>query len=110
VLCWLVVALAGLVGQAATHDVEDIIKVEVTGTLQTGIVAIGGETTGTIITANEVTWELDLSRNPKLQRLAEKLNGRRVTVAGIYRRRSGVEIRQREIVEVTALRPAQAGP
>ena len=66
---------------------EDSIQVEVRGTLETGIAAIGGETTGTIIRSSNVTWELDLSGDPKLAALAEKLNKQKVVVSGAYYRR-----------------------
>jgi hypothetical protein len=56
--------------------VEDSITVDVVGTLRTGIVAIGGETTGTTITAQDVTWELDFGKNVELRKTAEKLNGK----------------------------------
>ena len=46
---------------------EDSITVTVVGTLRTGIVAIGGETTGTTITANGVTWELDFGKNAVIE-------------------------------------------
>ncbi|MCA9070409.1 MAG: hypothetical protein KDA84_15865 [Planctomycetaceae bacterium] len=42
-----------------TPVAQDSISVKVIGTLKAGIVAIGGETTGTTITAKNITWELD---------------------------------------------------
>ena len=106
-LCWWVISLVGIAVCVANEPIEDVINVDVTGTLQTGLMAIGGETTGTTITANGVSWELDFRKNPKLQAMADELNGKKVTVRGIYQRRRGVEISQREIVTVTALTPAQ---
>jgi len=103
ILCWSVISLAGTAVYAADDAIEDVIKVEVTGTLQTGLMAIGGETTGTVITSNDVTWELDLRKSPKLQAMVSQLNGKKVTVVGRYQRRRGLEIPQREIVTVTAL-------
>jgi hypothetical protein len=38
---------------------KDVKKMEFTGTLRTGIAAIGGETTGTIIQAKKDTFELE---------------------------------------------------
>ena len=84
--------------------VEDSITVNVVGTLRTGIVAIGSETTGTTITAKGVTWELDFGKNTELQKVAEKLNGKRVSVRGTLERRAGVEVKERWIVTVIELR------
>ena len=102
-MCWLTISLSGIAVYA-----EDVIKVEVTGTLQTGLMAVGGETTGTVITSSDVTWELDLGQNPKLQKMVSELDGKKVTVVGIYRRHRGVEVRQREIVTVSELSSAKA--
>ena len=85
---------------------EDSINVTVVGTLRTGIVAIGGETTGTTITANGITWELEFGKNAAIRKSAEKLNGKKVIVKGSLERRKGVEIRQRWIVTVKGLRAA----
>src|SRR5207237_677323 len=98
-------ALAPLAAPAAAGDDEDFIKVEIRGTLQTGIVAIGGETTGTVIKVKDVTWELDLGADQKLQDLAETLNRKTVLVTGIYTKFRGIE-RVRDIVKVTSLKPA----
>ena len=95
---------------AASPDENQSIQVEVQGILQTGIVAIGGETTGTTISAKGITWELDFANSPKLRDLAEKLGEQTVIVRGTLDRKAGVEIRQRWIVTVTDLEPAkQAG-
>ena len=98
--------LAGFGDKGDTKS-PDAIKVEITGTLTTGIMAIGGETTGTIIQSGNVTWELDFGQNPQLQARAKELNGKRVVVTGTYRRGRGVEIAQREIVTVASLTPAE---
>src|SRR5688500_17006033 len=89
---------------AAGEEPEDSIQVEVHGTLETGIVAIGGETTGTIIRAGNVTWELDLGSDPKLAELAEKLNKKKAVVSGTYSKKKGVEIPERHIVKVKSLK------
>ena len=57
-------------------------KVEMKGTLRTGIVAIGGETTGTIIETKEGKYELDLGTDKDLRKKAEELNGKMVVVTG----------------------------
>src|SRR4051812_17795220 len=83
---------------------DESIAVTVVGTLRTGVVAIGGETTGTTITAKGIKWELDLGKSADLPAAAEKLNGKQVTVAGTLERRSGVEVKERWIVTVTSLK------
>jgi hypothetical protein len=74
------------------------------GILKTGIVAIGGETTGvTLATDNDGVFELDFGRSERLQRLSEKLNGKKVTVMGDYKPRPGVEVKERRIILVKTL-------
>jgi hypothetical protein len=90
--------------QPAPAPPEEAIRVNVTGTIKTGIIAIGGETTGTTITAKGVTWELDLTGDPKLQKAAENLNGKLAVASGTLERRAGVEIKERWVVKVTRLR------
>ena len=85
---------------------DESISVIVVGTLRTGIVAIGGETTGTTITSNGVTWELDFGKNTELRKTVENLNGKKVTVGGTLERRAGVEIKERRIVTVSELQVA----
>src|SRR5689334_1071591 len=81
---------------------QELITVTVVGTLRTGIVAIGGETTGTTISAKGIKWELDFGKNAELRAAAEKLDGKQVTVTGTLERRSGVEVKERWIVTVTS--------
>jgi hypothetical protein len=88
----------------ATDPSEESISVTVVGTLRSGIVAIGGETTGTTITSKGIKWELDLGQNAELRTVAEKLSGKQVTVTGTLERRAGVEIKERWIVTVTGLK------
>ena len=78
-----------------------------TGTLRTGIVAIGGETTGTTLTTKDGTRELEFGNNQKLRSLAGKLNGKQVLVSGLHQSRKGVEIKRREIITVKTLVPAK---
>jgi hypothetical protein len=82
------------------------IKVEVKGTLKTGIMAIGGETTGTIITTDSGTLELDFGKSKELREEAQKLNGKAAVARGTLSVRKGVAIRQRLIVTVNSLKPA----
>jgi hypothetical protein len=96
--------LLGSVLLGADEKEEAYIDVEIKGTLETGIVAMGGETTGTIIKANKVTWELDLGGKKELAELAEKLNKQPVIVTGRYQQKAGVEIPVRHIVMVKTLK------
>jgi hypothetical protein len=87
---------------------RELITVRVVGVLQTGIVAIGGETTGTTITARDTTLELDFGQNEAMRGEADRLDGKLAIVEGSLQRRPGVEIRDRWIVTVERLAPATA--
>jgi hypothetical protein len=104
----LAAALAAVLsgGPAADESIEVVVR----GTLRTGMMAIGGETTGTTITARGLTWELDLGRDEALRRKAESLSRRRVVVRGTLEPRAGVEVRQRLIVAVKSLEAAGGKP
>ena len=108
VVAWL--ALLGPSPAPAAAPAGDYVKVEVRGTLRTGMMAIGGETTGTVIRARGATWELDLGRLPEGRERAESLDGRTVLVKGSLEVRRGVERRERTVVTVTSLEPASAEP
>jgi hypothetical protein len=86
----------------------DSNAIEFTGKVRTGIVAIGGETTGTTVSANGKSYELDFRQNSKLRALARTLNGKDVVVRGTLQQKEGVEIRQRRIIMVAELRAADA--
>ncbi len=105
----LLAAACALPAVAAVADKNDdqYIKVEIRGTLETGIVAIGGETTGTVIRADNVTWELDLGDNADFKKLAEQLNKKTALVTGTYTEKKGVEVPVRRIVKVTGLKAAE---
>ena len=81
---------------------DEHIKVEVREKLNSQIFAIGGETTGVVITANGVTWELELGKKAELH---EKT----VVVTGQLHVKTGVEIRKRWIVNVASLKSGDAG-
>ncbi len=78
-------------------------EVKVRGKLTHGIMAIGGETTGTIVRIGKTTWELDLQKAPGFRAAAEKLNGKRVVVTGTVRTKAGVEIAKRTILTVESI-------
>ena len=102
-------ALFPLLGAALlpAAEEESYIDVEIKGTLETGIMAIGGETTGTIIRVGKVTWELDLGGKKDLAELAAKLDKQQVVVTGRYQQKPGVEIKVRHIVTVKTLKGAK---
>src|SRR5215211_704409 len=54
------------------------LKVEAKGKLRTGLMAIGGETTGVTITTDAGTFEVELPAKAD----GEKLNGKTVVIAG----------------------------
>ena len=91
----------------AAEEEEAYIDVEVKGKLETGIMAIGGETTGTIIRSGKIIWELDLGGKKELLDLVKKLDKQSVVVAGRYQQKPGVEIRLRHIVTVKTLKEAK---
>lgn len=108
VFCLLATGLS-LLGSAlvGAEPEEAYIDVVVKGKLETGIVAIGGETTGTIIKVDKVVWELDLGGDKELLALAEKLNKQPVIVTGRYQQKPGVEVPVRHIVTVKTLKGAK---
>ena len=107
-MAWLAGLLAAAVAVGGGGD--DSIDVVVRGRLRTGIMAVGGETTGTTVTARGATWELDLRGQPEWAARAESLNSRRVVVTGTLEVRPGVERRQRWIVTVKTLEAAGQRP
>lgn len=88
-------------------EIEDYIRVEVKGKLNSQVMAIGGETTGVTVSAKGVTWELELVNDRGLRRRAEQLHGKTVVVKGDLTVRKGVEIRERWIVNVKSLTDAE---
>ena len=57
-------------------------------------------------TARHVVWELDLGGNKEFVELAKKLHKKKAIVSGKYHKKKGVEIPERHIVTVTALKAA----
>ena len=97
------ILIAKTLESGAETDRDEYINVTVRGTLNTGVMAIGAETTGVTITANGVTWELELEGNQR--ELASNLNGAKAIVAGQLRNVAGIEIRHRLIVKVQSVKP-----
>ena len=83
----------------------EFVAVTIQGKLETGLAAIGGETTGTVIRANGMSFELEIS-NDRLAKRAERLNGQMVTARGSLTIREGVERGPRLIVAARSIAPA----
>ena len=81
---------------------EPSVSVKCCGRLRHGVVAIGGETTGTTITFNRIVWELQL-RDDAAREFAEKHNKDSVVVTGTLRKISGTEVKTRWIIDVKTL-------
>jgi len=75
---------------------------EWTGTVQTGIMAIGGESTGMRLMTG--TDQLELTSTDAVLERLRGLNGQQVTLLGRLDTRAGVEIRTRRIITVTEVR------
>jgi len=79
-------------------------EVEIQGTLHTGVVAVGGETTGTVVKTAQGTVELDFGSDKRLRETGEKLDGKAVVVTGTLEVRRGVERKERKVLHVTRLK------
>ncbi len=81
---------------------EEYVRVEMRGRLNSQVMAIGGETTGFVLTAGEINWELSFN-DDELAAQARELHEKTVIVSGTLTVRQGVEIAKRWIVEVKEL-------
>ncbi|HEY0881247.1 MAG TPA: hypothetical protein VGD87_06945, partial [Archangium sp.] len=78
------------------------VEVSVTGYID-HVMAIGGETTGLVLVlASGEQVEIDLATN-NLDHDLENLEGREVTLKGLYKTVQGVEIPSRQVLEVTSV-------
>lgn len=107
--CWVGWLAAGFAepGSQPGKEPGSYVKVEIKGKLATGVVAIGGETTGTTITAGDITWDLDFGENKELAVQAEKLDGKTVVVTGTARQVRGVTRGPRIVVTVATLKASE---
>src|SRR5688500_18198082 len=103
---WLTILLLGMAASADAPAAGEYIKVEIRGILRGGLMAIGGETTGYVITSRGVTWELDFGGDAAMQKQADALDGKTALVTGTLEARPGVEIKTRTIVTVRSVAPA----
>ena len=82
--------------------VKPSVAVKCSGRLRDGIVAIGGETTGTTITFNRIVWELQL-HDEAARNFVATHNKEHVTVVGTLRKIVGTEVKVRWIVDVRTI-------
>lgn len=78
------------------------VSVECCGRLRHGVVAIGGETTGTTITFNRMVWELDL-HDDAAREFAREHHKETVVVTGTLRKIECTEVKVRWIIDVKTL-------
>jgi hypothetical protein len=91
--------------QPATLPLKELaagqtLEVFVTGAVESGIVAPGGETTGTVIHFQNKTWELNLSSDPKMIGEVAANQGSEFIVIGSVSQRPGVKVKTRTILNV----------
>lgn len=94
--------LSSLVIAMESKKKEPGVRVECHGQLRHGIVAIGGETTGTTISFNRMTWELKLP-DDATRSFASEHHKQPVTAVGTLRRVDGTQVPVRWILEVDRL-------
>jgi hypothetical protein len=111
---WLAVALMALLFSALPIRAEDkdktapmgeVVQLEIKGKVTTGVVAIGGETTGVVIatTPQGFTCELEGLTDASL-------NGKTAVVTGTLTIKPGVEVRTRTILKLASARAAEDKP
>lgn len=105
--CLGLMVLAGLAAWPVLADEKEARKVELKGTIQTGVIAIGGETTGILLKTKDNSYELEFGKEKDLRARAEKLNKKMVVVSGLLNLRPGVEVKQRKIITVKSLKEAR---
>ena len=102
---------AGLSADESRSDGETpeaSVFVECHGRLRNGVVAVGGETTGTTISFHRITWELQLPDEAS-RHLAEMNHKAQVTVTGRLRKVLGTEELVRWVVDVETLSAGDSG-
>jgi hypothetical protein len=95
------------VGREKPKEPATFIKVEIKGKLQSGLVAIGGETTGTIIKADTGALELDFGGDKKLEEMAKKLDGKTALATGTLTIKPGLAVKMRMILRVKTIKESK---
>lgn len=83
----------------AQNPATAAIKVECRGVLRDGVVAIGGETTGTTLSFGRMTWDLSLNDDSK-KTFAKEHNKKFVVVTGTMKKITGPQIPVRWVIDV----------
>ena len=78
-----------------------------TGTLHSGIVAAGGETTGWVLAGDGQTGGVEVNVSA-VEKDAKALDGKRVTVTGALVERPGVERGKRQVLVAEKIAPAES--
>lgn len=81
---------------------ESSVSIECHGRLRSGVVSVGGETTGTTITFNRIVYELQLQSEAD-QKFAKDHHKQPVIATGTLRKVAGVETKARWIIDVQTL-------
>ena len=79
---------------------------EWTGRVQTGMMAVGGETTGIVLTVGNERFELQAA-DETMRRQLRDLNGKTATIRGTLEVRPGVEVQSRRIITVSEIVPSR---
>jgi outer membrane protein OmpA-like peptidoglycan-associated protein len=79
---------------------------EWTGRVQTGMMAVGGETTGIVLTVGNDRFELQAADETMTRQLRD-LNGKTATIRGTLDVRPGVEVQSRRIITVREIVPSR---
>ena len=82
---------------------------EYRGSLRYPIAQIGGETTGVVLNTGSEWYELAIPPEIAVRQPLDELDGRRVVVTGVLRVTSGIEVRERRIIQVKTLRRDDSG-
>ena len=89
---------------------KESVFVEIVGRVRTGVMSIGGETTGTLVAANGIVWELELQDDQQLIEAVNGLGASLAVIRGELTKKTGVEIRERWIVTVQSLAALDQNP
>jgi hypothetical protein len=84
----------------------EFVKVEMVGRVRAQFQSVGPETTGTLVAANGIIWELDLHQDEQLMETARGLGNSLARISGdlrMLRQRGGLEARVRWIVHVESM-------
>jgi hypothetical protein len=106
-LCLVLCVSVAFAQTPTPKPIEPSIRLECHGKLRTGVMAIGGETTGTTITFDGMTWDLKLSDEDS-RTFAKEHHKESITVVGSLRQVVGKAVPVRYIVDVQLLSPKRA--